>query len=188
MFVILTIISHSQPFLLSTQLFIPSVRIFARHDVVPVFLQLRGTGASVSALYAAEDPVRGVHGLACRFLSMARSSSGAPRVVVSVQRQLTLLTGEEEISQSYTIGTASLRSVPPGYAPRGMGPDMFTVDYEGEIKMSPQVTVGGFNVGKFRVSVRLRSYLCILLDLIQITVIGFHRAVHSTLRHCSERL
>ncbi|VDB85403.1 unnamed protein product [Peniophora sp. CBMAI 1063] len=130
-------------------LFIPSVRIFARRDVIPVFLQLRGTSSSISALFSTEDKTRG---LARRLLAITRGSKKPLNVDIVVQRQATALTNDGEISRSYTAGTSSLYSVPPGYTPPGMDSDTFTVDYEGEINLAPHVTVGGFNIGRLRVS------------------------------------
>ncbi|VDB91835.1 unnamed protein product [Peniophora sp. CBMAI 1063] len=130
--------------------FIPSVRIFARRDMIPLFLQLRGSSASMMALYS--PGVLAEQGLARRLLRMADTASTAPHITISVKRQVVLRSGGTDIARSYVIGTGSMRSVPPGYVPPDVTADLLTVDYEGEIQLASGVTVGGFDVGRVRVS------------------------------------
>ena len=93
-------------------------------------------------------------GLARRLLGMAHTTGAAPQIDITVKRQIVLSVDGHSMARSYTIGTGSMRSVPPGYVPQGADPDrLLTVDYEGEIKFAPNVSVGGFDIGRIRVSV-----------------------------------
>ncbi|KZV73659.1 hypothetical protein PENSPDRAFT_682609 [Peniophora sp. CONT] len=131
-------------------LFIPSVRVFTRRDMVPFFLQLRGTSNSMLALYSPGS--KSEEGLARRLLRMAQTTSTAPQISVSIKRQVVLDTDGTGVARSYTIGTGSMRPVPPGYVPPGSESNIITMDYEGEIQFASHVTVGGFDVGRVRVS------------------------------------
>lgn len=133
------------------EFFIPSVRVFTRRDMVPFFLQLRGTSSSMLALYSPGN--KSEEGLARRLLRMAHTTTSAPQISVSIKRQVVLNTDGTEVARSYTIGSGSMRPVPPGYVPPGSESDLITMDYEGEIQFASHVTVGGFDVGKVRISV-----------------------------------
>ncbi|KZV75198.1 hypothetical protein PENSPDRAFT_748798, partial [Peniophora sp. CONT] len=140
---------NAAPKPIDCDLFTPSVRIFTKRDMIPFFLQLRGTSSSILALYSPENQDEG---LVRRLMSVARNSSTAPKLAISVQRQVVVLANGGQIAKSYIVGTGSLRTVPPGYTPPGTSTDVLTIDYEGEIQLAPHVTVGGFDIGKVRVS------------------------------------
>lgn len=86
---------------------------------------------------------------------MAQNTQTAPHITVSIQRQIVVNDGTgARIARSYTIGNGSLRSVPPGYTPPDVSEvDEVTVDYEGEIRFIPDLSVGSFDMGILRVLV-----------------------------------
>ena len=86
--------------------------------------------------------------------SAASHANSAPKFTVTLQRQVVALsTKAKPATWSYAIGTGSLRPVPPGYDSPGEESDVLTADYEGEIELGSHVAVGGFDIGKIRVSV-----------------------------------
>ena len=125
--------------------------MISKRDTVPFLVQLRGTGASISVLYGLET--RGDVRLSPRLLRESQTRSAAPEITITIRRQVIVRINGFDLARSYTIGTSLIRPVPPGYSPPGMDIDLLTVDYEGEIQLSPDLTVGGFDIGVLRVSV-----------------------------------
>jgi hypothetical protein len=83
-------------------------------------------------------------------------AGGEPKIRVYIKRQVAGSARGEKLARSYVIGEATLRAVPPGSSPGGCVPaNEVAVDYEGELSISPKVTVGGFNIGRLSVLVRL---------------------------------
>ena len=79
---------------------------------------------------------------------------------VFIKRQVVANSRGYRLAHSSHIGEGSLRDIPPGtngsasvLQPPGEGEDC--LDYEGEIKFSPDVSIGGFVSGRLSVTVRL---------------------------------
>ena len=119
--------------------------------MVPFFLQIRGPGPSMLALYNSQGQTN--QSLARRLLRIEHTPRTAPQVAITVKRQVVLHLDGLDVARSYIIGTGSMRTVPPGYVPTSVESDILTTDYEGEIQFTASVTVGGFDVGRMRVSV-----------------------------------
>ena len=67
--------------------------------------------------------------------------------------------GGHHVVRSYTIGEGELRALPPRLTPLSPAsrPQMWldgeeSLEYEGELRCAPNVTVGGFSAGKLVVS------------------------------------
>ncbi|VDB91836.1 unnamed protein product [Peniophora sp. CBMAI 1063] len=133
--------------------FTPSVRVFAKRDRVPFFLQLRGAESSMKSLYGYVKQGR-EEGWTQRFRRVTQDAHVAPRITLSIQRQVLIDTSSGvHIARSYPIGTGSLRQVPPGYALTALSEiDVLTVEYEGEIRLDPGLSAAGFDMGTLRVS------------------------------------
>lgn len=132
----------------------PSVRVFAKDDTIPFFLQLRGTSLSMLALYGSAS--QSDEGWAHRLLHVAEHVHLAPRTIVTIKRQVVTDAGSSRTEvRSYIIGTGSVRSVPPEYtSPAGESSDVLvTGDYEGEIRLIPKLATSSFDIGILSVSV-----------------------------------
>ncbi|KZV73656.1 hypothetical protein PENSPDRAFT_749893 [Peniophora sp. CONT] len=135
-------------------LFIPAIRVFTKRDDVPFFLQLRGTTSSMMALYGS-GPSQSSEGIAHRLLHIAEHTDIAPRINVTIKRQVNINTAAKaKMVRTYTIGTGSLRSVPPGYIPYGEDSDSLnaTDDYEGDIRFVSNLSTSSFNIRKLSVT------------------------------------
>jgi hypothetical protein len=77
-----------------------------------------------------------------------------PQIRVYIKRHLVVTVNGQRITRTYNIAEGELRPIPPGSGVLGepVSEDE-AVDYEGEIKCDPSVTVGGFNVGRLGVLV-----------------------------------
>lgn len=75
-----------------------------------------------------------------------------------MKRQVSIAIGGVSACRSYVIGKGTIRDIPPVYQPDG-GNTM--VDYEGEIEIEPTVAVGGFDVGKLSIAVRVQRMILI---------------------------
>ena len=94
--------------------------------------------------------------------SVTPKARSDPRITVTIQRQVTINDGTGyRIARSYTIGDSSLLSVPPGYIPSDTHPDIATVDYEGEIRLVPNLTTGGFDMGILKVQVSKDNFMLV---------------------------
>ncbi|KZV73657.1 hypothetical protein PENSPDRAFT_749894 [Peniophora sp. CONT] len=133
------------------ELFTPSVRVFTIRDMIPFFLQLRGQSSSMFILYASGNQQR-EEGWAQRLRRMAQNTQTAPRITVSIERQVVVISSTgARVARSYTIGTGSLRPVPPGYVPSDLEEGVLTVDYEGEVQFVPKLSVPSFDMGILRI-------------------------------------
>ena len=119
--------------------------------MVPFFVQIRGNSTSVLALYGQSD-----EGWVHRLLHIAQNVASAPRIMVTVKRQVVVNTkpgSKSKLVRSYMVGTGSMRPVPPGYMPPGVEPDALSVNYEGEIRFISSLSTGSFDIGSLRISV-----------------------------------
>lgn len=136
-------------------LFIPAVQIFGKTDAIPFSLQLRAPIASLQALLRPTAP--SVSALSLRRMhtaSSTKSESSEPTLRVFIRRQVVVTARGQRLARSYIIGEGTLRPVPPGSTPVrvGVAEGDEAVDYEGEVRCAPDVTVGGFAAAGLMVS------------------------------------
>ncbi|VDB95739.1 unnamed protein product [Peniophora sp. CBMAI 1063] len=134
-------------------LFIPAVQIYGKTDSIPFSLQLRAPAASLQALLRPAAP--SMSALALRRMHTASSADRAePTLRVFIRRQVVVNARGQRVARSYIIGEGVLREVPPGAAPVNVAAEegCEAVDYEGEVRCAPEVTVGGFSTARLTVS------------------------------------
>ncbi|KAI0314403.1 hypothetical protein OF83DRAFT_1063871 [Amylostereum chailletii] len=123
------------------QLFIPAVETFAMTTPIAFYFQLRAPSDSLQAFFRVSLPT---------LSNNVVEAAIPPSMRVYLKRQVVADSRGYKLAHSYSIGGGVLRDLPPrapGSAsvllPSGEGEDV--LDYEGEIKFSPEVTVGGFS-------------------------------------------
>ncbi|KAI0315894.1 hypothetical protein OF83DRAFT_1084650 [Amylostereum chailletii] len=133
-------------------LFIPAVQIYAIQDTIPFFLQLRAPTTSLQAFFRPTPT-----GSALRRWRSTGEASKAPTMRVYLKRQVVANTGGHRSVRSHTIGEGVLCPLPPsavgGVPPlHRPGDGIDSVEYEGELQCTPDVSVGGFSAGKLLVT------------------------------------
>ena len=139
------------------QLFIPVVQTFALTDTIPFYLQLIAPSKSLQAFLYPTIPA---HMKLKRSKSIATETTAPPTVRVYLLRQIVMAVRGQLSMRQFSIGEGSLRSLPPGASLPSMlrseplGDGMGTLDYEGEVQPSPDITVGQFGMSRIQVRVR----------------------------------
>ncbi|KAK0469272.1 uncharacterized protein EV420DRAFT_1258801 [Desarmillaria tabescens] len=129
-------------------LFVPSVQTFAISDIIPFHVQLSGPLTSLRKLF-----------------STLPSSLGVQNVLsISIRRQISVIVRGIRSYQTTKIGEGKIRSVPP--YPKGCRYPCSEstsqddhLDWEGEVKCTSNVTVGGFSAA----GASVKDYIVILL-------------------------
>jgi hypothetical protein len=110
-------------------------------STVPFYLRLVAPSASISALLR---PV----------LVRGRSNQlSEPPIRVYIKRQVVAQQRGVTLARSYEIAEGRLERLPSSLSQAET--EMETAEYEGELRCNRAVTVGGFDVGRLRVSVRV---------------------------------
>jgi hypothetical protein len=138
-------------------LFIPVPQTFALTDTIRFYLQLIAPSKSLEAFLYPTTPTHTKHK---RPKSVVVESTALPTVRVYLQRQVTIVLKGQQLTRQFSIGEGNLRSLPPSALPPSMlrsqplGHGFSTLDYEGEVRANPDITVGHFGMSKLQIRVR----------------------------------
>ncbi|KAI0304315.1 hypothetical protein B0F90DRAFT_1809172 [Multifurca ochricompacta] len=122
-------------------LFIPAVQTFSLTDSIPFYLQLIGPPKSLEAFLYPTIPN---HTKLKRSKSNAAETTTPPVVRVYLTRQVTVVLRGHRSTRKFAIGEGTIRSLPPSVSAP-------TLDYEGEVHASSDVTVGQFGISRLQV-------------------------------------
>lgn len=140
----------------SSQLFIPAVKIYSLTEDIPVFLQLRGRVSSIRAFMHTPTNPSALSTLLGKQRAPAKPPA-QPIVRIYISRQITAVARGFSIQRSFTIGQATLRSLPPDAELADHPYDGFaSLEYEGELRCAENETVGSFAMGQLSVKVGFR--------------------------------
>ncbi|EGO24101.1 hypothetical protein SERLADRAFT_362165 [Serpula lacrymans var. lacrymans S7.9] len=129
-------------------LFIPSVQVFALTDTIPFHLQLRAPMSSLSAFISHVSSPTG-----------SNSSSGISGATVRVylSRQMTVKVGDQKNIRKRVLGEGTLRAlsssseVKPLFRHSSSKDGLDTLDWEGEVQCSREITTPAFCTPQFAV-------------------------------------
>ena len=126
-------------------------------DTIRFYLQLIAPSKSLQAFLYPTTPIHTKHK---RSKSNVAENTALPTVRVYLQRHVIIVIKGQQLTRRFPIGEGKVRSLPPSASPPSMlrsqplSHGLSSLDYEGEVRANPDITVGQFTMSKLQVRVR----------------------------------
>ncbi|KAJ6575790.1 hypothetical protein B0H10DRAFT_1837595 [Mycena sp. CBHHK59/15] len=116
---------------LDIHLFLPTVEVFGLEDTIRFHIQITGPVPSLQKI-------------------VLDSTLQRETIQCTIQREILINILGKKTQRSVIIGTADLRSCPPGVGNRGLVQEV-ALDWDGELRCQPGVPVGAFDAGLIKI-------------------------------------
>ncbi|KAF9483491.1 hypothetical protein BDN70DRAFT_873780 [Pholiota conissans] len=151
---------------ISAHLFIPGGRVYGLGDTIPFHVQLSGHTSSLRELFSGAmlDRVMSVDSQNTQSSTQStKKSSPKPLLQINILRQTSVCMSASNAWKTAVLAEASMTPVPPDlmswYSPDESSQESH-IDWEGELRMDSEVTVGGFLAG----NVQVKDFICLTLS------------------------